>query len=183
MALTEKQKRFVEEYLVDMNATEAAKRAGYSEKTAYSIGFENLRKPEIQEEIQAMREKQAKRTGVTADRVIQEYARIAFFDPRKLFEDNGSPRDISCLDDETAAALVGLDVYEEYVGVGEDRQLAGYTKKYKVADKLRALEALGKHLGIFDGKGGQTDGRENNLLDAIRQSGEEIDTDDLPEVQ
>ena len=182
VALTEKQQRFVEEYLVDLNATEAAKRAGYSEKTAYSIGFENLRKPEIQEEIQAMREEQAKRTGVTADRVIQEYARIAFFDPRRLFQDDGKPKDISTLDDETAAALVGMDVAEEYEGAGEDREFVGYTKKYKVADKLRALEALGKHLGIFDGRGGQNAGHENNLLEAIGQFGE-VDTDDLPEAE
>lgn len=182
MALTEKQKRFVAEYLVDLNATDAAKRAGYSEKTAYAIGFENLRKPEIQEEIQRMREDQAKRTGITADRVLQEYARIAFFDPRKLFEDSGTPKDISCLDDDTAAALAALDVYEEFVGTGEDRHLAGYTKKYKLFDKLRALEALGKHLGVFDGKGGQTEGNANNLLDAIRQSGE-VNTDGIPEAE
>lgn len=182
MALTEKQKRFVAEYLVDLNATEAAKRAGYSEKTAYSIGFENLRKPEIQEEIQARREDQAKRTSVTADRVIQEYARVAFFDPRKLFMGNGSPREICSLDDDTAAALVGMDVYEEYEGAGEDRQFVGYTKKYKIADKLRALEALGKHLGVFDGKGGQTSGNENNLIEAIKGA-PEVSVDDIPEAE
>lgn len=182
MALTEKQKRFVEEYLVDLNATQAAIRAGYSEKTARAVGCENLTKPDIQDAILKGREEQTKRTEVTADRVIQEYARIAFFDPRRLFMDDGKPREICSLDDETAAALAGMDVYEEYEGAGENRQFVGYTKKYKIADKLRALEALGKHLGVFDGKGGQQGTHENNLLDAIRQS-REVSTDEIPEAE
>lgn len=180
MALTEKQKRFVAEYLVDLNATQAAIRAGYSEKTARAVGYENLTKPDIQDAILKGREEQTKRTEVTADRVIQEYAKIAFFDPRKLFTDNGMPKDISSLDNDTAAALVGMDVYEEYDGAGEERRLAGYTKKYKIADKLRALEALGKHLGIFDGKGGNvgTEDTEDGLSKSLRELGEGLMGDD-----
>ena len=78
MALTAKQQRFVEEYLIDLNATQAAIRAGYSEKTAYSIGEENLRKPEISFEIQKAMDRRSKRTEITADRVLQEYAKIGF---------------------------------------------------------------------------------------------------------
>lgn len=149
MALTAKQERFVQEYLVDLNATQAAIRAGYSERTARAIGMENLTKPDIQAAIHTAMEQRSKRVEITQDRVLQEYARLAFFDPRKLFEDNGKPKDIKKLDDDTAAALVGLDVMEEYEGAGESRKFVGYTKKYKLANKLGALDSLGKHLGMF----------------------------------
>lgn len=101
--LTEKQKRFCEEYLIDFNATQAALRAGYSQKTAYSIGDENLRKPEIQSEIQTLIRKRSERTGINADIVIKELVKIAL----------------------------------------ADTEITG-------REKMKALELLGKHLGLFD---------------------------------
>ena len=71
MSLNAKQQLFVEEFLVDLNATAAAKRAGYSEKTAYSVGHENLKKPEIAAAIQEAKESRSERTGITADEVIK----------------------------------------------------------------------------------------------------------------
>lgn len=182
MALTEKQKRFVEEYLVDLNATQAAIRAGYSVKTAKSIGQENLTKPDIQAAIQEAKNNRSQRVEITQDRVLQEYARLAFFDPRKLFDDEGKPLNISELDDDTAAALAGLDVLEEYENADGCRIFVGYAKKYKLANKLAALDSLGKHLGLFDGKGGQTEGQKNNLLEAIKEVGE-VNTDDISEAE
>ena len=183
MALNEKQKRFVEEYLVDLNATAAAKRAGYSGKTANEQGARLLANVSIQSLIQEEKAKRSQRVEITQDRVLLEYARLAFFDPRKLFMENGKPKDINELDDDTAAALAGLDVMEEYEGTGENREFIGYTKKYKLANKLGALDSLGKHLGMFESRGQET-GQENNLLDVVRRSAEEdVDTDDLPEVQ
>ena len=155
--LTDKQQRFVDEYLVDLNATQAAIRAEYSKKTAEQMGYQLLQKTSVQKAIQEARAKQQERTQITADAVLKEYAKIAFFDPRKLFQDNGQPKDITMLDDDTAGALAGLEVMEEYEGNGRDREFVGYTKKYKIADKLRALEALGKHLGLFDKDGGEED--------------------------
>lgn len=155
--LTDKQRRFVDEYLVDLNATQAAIRAEYSEKTARQQGQRLLTNVDIQAAIQEARAQQQERTQITADAVLREYAKIAFFDPRKLFQDNGQPKDITMLDDDTAGALAGLDVLEEYEGSGRDREFVGYTKKYKIADKLRALDALGKHLGLFDKDGGDED--------------------------
>ncbi len=76
--LTAKQQRFVDEYLIDLNATQAAIRAGYSEKTAFSIGTENLRKPLIQKAIQQRKQAREQRTEITQDRVIQELAAIGF---------------------------------------------------------------------------------------------------------
>lgn len=149
MALTPKQKRFVAEYLVDLNATAAAKRAGYNQKTAYSIGQENLKKPEIQSAIQEAQAERQKRTEITQDMVLRETAKLAFFDIRKMFGKDGKPLDISELDDDIAAALVGLDVQDVS---DNDGDYVGYVKKYKMADKLKALELLGKHVGAFEPK-------------------------------
>ena len=151
MALTEKQKRFVDEYLIDLNATQAAKRAGYKDA---NIGRQLITKNNVSEAIQVAMTERSQSTNITKERVLLEYARLAFFDPRKLFEPDGKPKDITALDDDTAAALVGLDVTEEYEGAGEGREFVGFTKKYKLANKLGALDSLGKHLGLFDGHGG-----------------------------
>lgn len=161
MTLTAKQQRFVDEYLHDLNATQAAIKAGYSKKTARSVGSENLAKPDIAKAIQeAMKNRQA-RTFITQDRVLQELARIAFFDPRKLLDDDGNPIPLSNLDDDTAAAVAGVDLMEEYEGHGKDRVFIGYTKKFKLADKNTALSNAMRHLGMFvdkaeiTGKNGQ----------------------------
>lgn len=151
--LTPKQRRFVDEYLIDLNATQAAIRAGYSPKTANEQGARLLANVSIAKAIQEARDKQQERTEITQDRVLLEYARIAFFDPRKLFRSDGSPKPVEELDADTAAALAGLEVREEFEGAGENRTFVGYTKKYKLANKLGALDSLAKHLGMLDGKG------------------------------
>lgn len=168
--LTDKQKRFVDEYLVDLNATQAAKRAGYKDP---NIGRQLITKNNVSEEIRKRKNELSDKTGITQEMVLREYAKIAFFDPRKLFQDNGQPKDITMLDDDTAGALAGLDVMEEYEGHGQDREFVGYTKKYKIADKLRALDALGKHLGLFDKDGGDEDNEGGGIaqLPAVMPSG------------
>lgn len=163
--LTDKQKRFVAEYLVDLNATAAAIRAGYSKKTAEVIGYENLRKPQIEAAINQAKQEREQRTEITQDMVIRECAKLAFFDIRKMFDGNGKPLDISQLDNDTAAALVGLDVQDVYNFTGDEKQFIGYVKKYKMADKLKALELLGRHVGAFD----KQEKQENGVLaDLIR---------------
>lgn len=147
MKLTPKQERFVQEYLVDLNATAAARRAGYSKKTANRIASENLSKPDIQEAIHRAKRARQERTELTQDMVLQELARLGFFDIRKLFDKHGKPLDISELDGDTAAALVGLEVQDV---ADSDGTYAGFIKRYKMADKIRALELLGRHLGAWD---------------------------------
>ena len=143
--LTPKQARFVEEYLVDLNATQAAIRAGYSEQTARAIGYENLTKPDIQKAITAAREKQQQRTEITADRVLEEYAKIAFFDPRKLFTADGGVKPPEQWDDDVAAVIGALDVVE----IGDNGEMIGRVKKLKLIDKKGALDSIGRHLGMF----------------------------------
>lgn len=150
--LTPKQKRFVDEYLIDLNATQAAIRAGYSPKTANEQGARLLANVSIAQTIQKAMQDREQRTEITQDRVLQEYARLAFYDPRKLFQPDGMPKPIEALDDDTAAALAGLEVREEFEGAGENRAFVGYTKKYKLANKLGALDSLAKHLGLFEPK-------------------------------
>ncbi len=107
--LTAKQKLFVEEYLIDLNASAAARRAGYAKKRADQIGFENLKKPDVARAIQLRMADREKRTEITQDRVLQEYARIAFLDPRQLVDENGTILPLHKLSGDVAAAIAGLD--------------------------------------------------------------------------
>ncbi|MCK9325465.1 MAG: terminase small subunit [Bacteroidales bacterium] len=150
--LTEKQKKFVDEYLVDFNATRSYRAAYPSCKKDTIAGVEGhklLKNPKIVAHLQKRIDARQKRTEITQDRVLREYARLGFFDPRQLFKADGSPRDITELDDDTAAAIAGLEVIDMWEGKGEDRKFVGYLKKYKLANKIGALDSLGKHLGMF----------------------------------
>ena len=140
--LTPKQRRFVEEYLIDLNATAAARRAGYSEKTADRIGPELLGKTCVSNAIEAAQKKRSARTEVTQDRVILELARIAFLDPRKVFK--WGPDGVTLLpsdgltEDEAAAVCEVSQTFSD----------TGGSIKGKVHDKIKALDLLCKHLGI-----------------------------------
>jgi len=147
--LNAKQKTFVEEYLIDLNATQAAIRAGYSEKTAYSIGSELLKKPEIQEAIALAMKARQERTQVTADMVVAELAKIGFSDLRNVLTAQGHLIDPPDWDDDTAGAISSLEVVRTHTP-GEDKDAPiEYTHKIKVWDKNSALEKLGKHLGMW----------------------------------
>lgn len=143
MKLTEKQKRFVEEYLIDLNATQAAIRAGYSGNTAKEIGYENLTKPHIATEIEKAMEERSERTKISADRVLDEIAHSAFDDISNY---------LSFTPDEEARYGMRIDVKDSgeidtrnisEVSIGKD----GF--KFKLYGKDQALVNLGKHLGLF----------------------------------
>lgn len=146
--LTPKQDMFVREYLVDLNATQAAIRAGYSVKTAEEQGYQLLRKTSVQAAIQAGMDKRAVSVDISATRVLNEIAKLAFFDPRKLLNDDGTPKRIHELDDETAAAVAGIDI----VTKGNDDLGYADIVKIKLADKSKNLELLGRHLKLFTDK-------------------------------
>jgi phage terminase small subunit len=155
--LTPKQERFVEEYLIDLNATQAAIRAGYSQRTARQIGEENLSKPDISAAIQAAKAERSERTHITQDLVLRELARIAFFDLRKLYREDGSMKNPSEWDDDTAAVVAGVDVVEtkgnaEFGGEDGARHIPEYVKKTKVFDKNTALTLAMRHLGMLRDK-------------------------------
>lgn len=141
--LTPKQQVFVAEYLVDLNATQAAIRAGYSVRTADRIGPELLGKTWVAKAVAEGQEKRAVRTGITQDKVLEQYARLAFFDIRKLYNSDGTLKPVHEWDDESAAAVNGIEAVE----LGTD--LPGVVRKVKLADRRAALADIGKHLGMF----------------------------------
>lgn len=144
--LNQRQKIFVAEYIACLNATKAATAAGYSPKTAYRLGADLLQKHSIQEAIEKAMQNREKRTGITADRVVLELARVALSDVRKLYRDDGTLKPPSEWDDDTAAAISGLESKEEF---DSDGCPSGTLKSVKRWDKIRALELLGKHLNLF----------------------------------
>lgn len=156
MALTDKQRRFVDEYLVDLNATQAAIRAGYSEKTACEQSSRLLANVKVSEAVQAAMKAREKRTHITQDRVLQELARVAFFDIRRLYNADGSLKRPDQLDDEAAAVLSGVDVIEQQtMSADEDGNIQAtptFTKKAKVFDKMAALTLAMRHLGMLKDK-------------------------------
>lgn len=150
--LTGNQKIFVDEYLIDLNATRAYKEAYKTckkDETAAVNGSRLLRNAKVENYICIRMEEREKRTEITQDRVLREYAKIAFFNPKNLFNDNGQPKDITELDDDTAAVIAGLKVNDVYEGFGEERTFVGYLKEYKIADKKGALDSIARHLGMF----------------------------------
>jgi phage terminase small subunit len=149
--LTAKQQRFVEEYLVDLNATQAAIRAGYSEKTARAIGCENLTKPDVQEAIEAAQLERSKRTEITADRVLSELGKLGFSNMMDYMRigSNGDPfTDFSAITRDQAAAIAEVTVEDFKDGRGEDARDVRKIR-FKLTDKRAALVDLGRHLGMF----------------------------------
>lgn len=144
--LTDKQERFCQEYLVDLNATQAAIRAGYaSGKTAEVQGARLLGNAKVRAKIDQLKLGREQATGITAERVLKEIAKLAFFDPRKLLNGDGTPKQIHELDDDTAAAVAGIDI----VTKGNDDVGFADIMKIKLADKGQNLERLGRHLKLF----------------------------------
>lgn len=149
--LTPKQQAFVREYLIDLNASAAARRAGYSPKTAGRTGNENLQKPVIATAIQKAMSERAQRTNITADRVLHELSLLAFsnmLDYLRVTPDGDAYVDLSDLTREQAAALTEVQVEDFVEGRGEDSRDVRRVK-VKVSDKKSALELLGKHLSLF----------------------------------
>ena len=161
--MTQKQKRFIEEYLIDLNATQAAIRAGYSPDTAQQTGSENLSKPVIRAQIDRAMAERSKRTGVNAERVVQELAKIAFVNAAEVIDPKTATVKEDALPEDTAAIQsVKVKTF------GED----GLEREVKMADKLKALELLGKHLGMFKDRielSGGLDTEKSKLDDLIGQ--------------
>lgn len=145
MALNKRQRLFVAEYLIDYNATRAAIAAGYSPDTARSIASENLTKPYIVAAIQQEVDARLERARLTQDDIIRRLEDIFLFDSRKTVDDEDKPKRLSQLDDQTAAAVLGVELVEVY----NESVLTGTVKKYKFADPLRSGELLMRHHGMF----------------------------------
>ena len=194
--LTAKQRRFVQEYLIDFNATRAAIQAGYSEKTARFIGAENLTKPNIQAEIQRLGQKTAQKLEITRESIMQELAAVGFARTSDFVRVETEPATKLGIHPITGEVINVPGSYCQTVRITntddlpEDKAAALASIKQtangidvKLHDKVRALELLGKAAGMFDSREMPPE-TGNNLFDAIVESaGEEFDTDDIPEIE
>ena len=163
--MTQKQKRFIEEYLIDLNATQAAIRAGYSPDSAADIGSENLRKPDIRMHIDKKMAERSKRTGVNADRVVMELAKLAFVNAADVINtEDATLREDALVEDTAAIQSVKVKVIPTQNGEGIEREI-------KMADKIKALELLGKHLGMFKDKVDVSIEKSEKLEEIISQIG------------
>lgn len=145
MSLTAKREKFAIEYLVDLNATAAAKRAGYSEKSAVDIGPRLLKDPDVLALIEKRRVKISEKTGLTVEKLDEHLTRIAFSDLGRMFDEQGELLPIHAMDADSRASLAGFDVEE----IAAEGVVVGRVKKVKVLDRLRAIELGYKRLGVL----------------------------------
>jgi len=146
--LTAKQQIFCDEYLIDLNATQAAIRAGYSKKTAKEIATENLSKPAIKEYLSIRQQDRQERTEIKADYVLNRLHDIDNMDVMDILNEDGTLKPIKDWPRVWRISLSGMDVAELFEGGGDERVLAGMLKKIKWPDKLKNLELLGKHVTV-----------------------------------
>ncbi len=147
--LSAKQKRFCQEYIIDLNGAQAAIRAGYSKKTAKEQATRLLTKVHVQQCIGKLQGKLSERLEITADKVLTELAKIGFSNIQDFVEKNNSTVDLSQIENEKAAAVAGVKVTTTTSGTGKNRQVEKRVE-FKLHDKRAALESLGKHLGVFE---------------------------------
>ena len=144
--LTTKQKCFIEEYLLDLNATQAAIRAGYSARNADKISSELMGKTRVSEAIKEKMAERSRRTGINQDRVIQELARVAFVNPQNVIDTETGKIKPGASEDDLAC------IQSVKVKKTETARTTTIEREVKLADKMKALELLGKHLGMYTDK-------------------------------
>lgn len=150
--------------MIDLNATQAAIRAGYSPETAGAIGNENLKKPEIKTAIDKARAERSRRTGISQDRVLEELAKIAFLNPMDVINlDEATICEEANRDDTACIASVKVKAIPTDHGTVTELEV-------KPCDKLKALELLGKHLGVWESKSEHEDnGYLADLINGLRE--------------
>lgn len=160
--MTNAQKRFCDEYLIDLNATKAYK-AAYpnckKDETASQAGSRLLRNVKVQEYIAAKQQEMQERNKITQDTIIQELAKIALFNIKDIYNENGTLKKVTELNDDTAKAISGVKILQKagamkisLNGRNEEipiEHIPEQTVEFKTNDKTKALELLGKHLGMF----------------------------------
>ncbi|MDZ7854209.1 MAG: terminase small subunit [Halomonas sp.] len=146
--LPPKQDRFVEEYLLDLNATQAAIRAGYSSKTAYRTGADLLKKPQIHQLIDQYKMERSQRVQMDASRVLERLTEIDAMDVADILDDDGRLLPIKQWPSVWRRYVTSVDVSELAEGVGDERQVIGFLKKIRWPDKLKNLEMIGRHVSV-----------------------------------
>jgi phage terminase small subunit len=151
--LNSQQKRFVEEYLVSLNATDAYRKAGYKAH-GFNVAEVNasrlLRNAKVAAVINAAKIERSKRNEISADRVLQEAACLAFLDIRQLYDDQGNLLPLSQWPDDVAAAVAGIESVQQYEYIDGEKVPAGVLKKIRLWDKPGQLTLLAKHLRLLN---------------------------------
>jgi phage terminase small subunit len=149
MKLNARQRVFVQEYLIDKNATRAAKAAGYSPKTARMAGHENLTKPYIRDAIDKAMVKTLQKAQLRAEDVLAEIRKLAFVDLSQAYKDDGTLLHPKAMPDDVRASLQSVETDEIFAGRGPNRTKIGHSRKIKLNDKVRALEMLARHFKLL----------------------------------
>lgn len=149
MKLSKKQSTFCREYIVDLNATQAAIRAGYSKNTAKSVASENLTKPDIREQIFTLINERNMRLQIDADSVLKDLVLKMSADLADIFDSQGAFLPIDKWPIEWRRGLVaGVEIKQEYIYEESQRMPSGVVTKVRLADRTRILELVGRHVGI-----------------------------------
>jgi phage terminase small subunit len=147
--LSDKQQRFCEEYLIDLNATQATIRAGYSEASADVQGSRLLANDKIIREIDRLKAERSEKTEINAQWVLQRLAAEATADVADLYDENMQLKPVHDWPIIWRMGLVaGVEVEELFDGTGKDRTHIGHLKKVKLSDRTRRLELIGKHIAV-----------------------------------
>lgn len=165
--LSEQRQRFVDEYLIDLNGTQAAIRAGYSVKTAQEQSSRLLSNVMVQQAIAKAMAERSKRTGINQDRVLRELAKIAFVNAVEVIDPKTAKIRDGALPEDTAA-IQSVKVKESFSESGQMTE-----REIRMADKLKALELLGKHLGMYQNNINVSVESSQKLDDIISQLGGE----------
>lgn len=147
--LSARERRYVAEFLVDLNGSAAVRRMQPKSKRPDVISAKLHSRPRVQEAIVEAMAKREERTEISQDRVLRELAAVAFSDPRQMYDEHGAMLSVDKMSDRAAASLAGIETEEIAVGAGEKRQAIGMLRKVKRWDKVKALELLGKHLAMW----------------------------------
>jgi phage terminase small subunit len=147
--LSPRQQFFIAEYLKDLNATQAAIRAGYSPRTAESQASRLLRHVKVASAVAEAQRRRLERVEVKSDDILRELLRIATVDLAEAYDEAGNLKPIQEIPKDVRRAIAGIKVFEEFDGFGKDRVKVGEVREVKFWDKPRSLELLGKHLKLF----------------------------------
>ena len=150
--INNRQRLFIKEYLIDLNATEAAKRAGYSEKTARSQGQRLLTNVDIFSEIQKQIDQRSQTVKIKSEDILKELLILATVDISEAFDGQGKLKNLHEIPESVRRAISSIEIVEEFGGTGKNKVQTGWNKKIKFWDKPKSLELLGKHLKLFTDK-------------------------------
>lgn len=148
LARNERQKRFCEEYIINLDATAAAIRAGYSEKTASQLGYQLLQKHSVKAYVAELLKKRSERTQVDADYVLRRLVAIDQMDVLDILKNDGSIKPIGEWPKIWREFLTSFELSEIIEGQGDERKVVGILKKIKWPDKLKNLELIGRHVAV-----------------------------------